>query len=161
DPFTQRTDSILGRYANSKVPPKLMHTQSAAEYWHRSGSLVHTTPDGKTDAAIPDNVRVYAFGGTQHGPAADPPPKGIADNLPNPADYRPLLRALLLALDAWTKVGKEPPASVYPRLDKGTLVDWQQASTGFPKIPGVRYPTVIQQPIFADYGPEFRARGVI
>jgi hypothetical protein len=65
-----------------------MHTQSAAEYWHRSGSLVHTDPLGKRDAEIPANVRIYAFGGTQHGPAADPPPRGIGDKLTNPADYR-------------------------------------------------------------------------
>jgi hypothetical protein len=52
-----------------------MHTQSAAEYWHRAGSLVHTDPLGKTDAEIPDNVRIYSFGGTQHGPAPFPPTK--------------------------------------------------------------------------------------
>jgi hypothetical protein len=161
DPFTKRTDSILGRYAKSKRQPKVMHTQSAAEYWHRSGSLVHTTPDGKQDAVIPDNVRVYAFGGTQHGPAADPPKQGNADNLPNPADYRPILRALLVALDDWVRDGKEPPASCYPRLADGTLIDRQTYAELFPKIPGVRTPAVIQAPVFADYGPHFAWRGII
>ncbi len=160
DPFTKRTLGILDANAAGKLP-KVMHTQSAAEYWHRSGSLVHTDPLGTRDVEIPPNVRVYAFGGTQHGPASDPPGRGIAENLNNPGDYRPFLRALLLALDAWVRDGKEPPASVYPRISEGTLVDFRQDHTGFPKVPGVRYPHVIQQPVFADYGPKFRETSII
>jgi hypothetical protein len=163
DPFTKRRDGILKRLLREgdKFLPKVMHTQSAAEYWHRSGSLVHTDPLSKVDAEIPENVRVYAFGGTQHGPAADPPPRGICDNLTNPGDYRPFLRALLDALDAWVRNGTAPPASVYPRIDRQTLVDWRQASTGFPAVPGVRYPKVIQQPPKCDYGPDFASKGII
>ena len=135
DPFRKRSDGILRRLAGEdpKLLPKVMHTQSAAEYWHRSGSLVHTDPLASRDETLPDNVRLYAFGGTQHGPAADPPGRGIADNLLNPGDYRPFLRALLDALDAWVKYGTEPPPSVYPRIDKGTLVGWtQKESSGAP-----------------------------
>jgi hypothetical protein len=163
DPFGGRTDGILRRTAadNPRLLPKVMHTQSAAEYWHRSGSLVHTDALGAHDADIPETVRVYSFGGTQHGPAADQPGRGPADNLLNPADYRPLLRALLDALDAWARDGTPPPPSVYPRIDKGTLVGWRQADTGFPAVPGVRYPDVIQRPSALDYGPEFAAKGVI
>ncbi|MCI0377048.1 MAG: hypothetical protein L0215_05555 [Gemmataceae bacterium] len=160
NPFTQKRDGILEIY-DKKQQPKVMHTQSAAEYWHRAGSLVHTDPLGKADADIPDNVRIYAFGGTQHGPAADPPSRGVADNLANPGDYRPFLRALLDALDAWVRLGKSPPPSVYPRIVDKTLVDWSQAGTGFPNLPGVRYPQVIQQPVFADWGPEFLTKGII
>jgi hypothetical protein len=163
DPFSKRTDGILRRTAREdpRLLPKVMHTQSAAEYWHRSGSLVHTDPLGKEDAVIPDNVRVYAFGGTQHGPAAYPPSRGIADNLANPGDYRPFLRALLEALDAWVKDGTPPPPSLYPRIDGRTLMGWRQKSTGFPALPGVRYPEVIQQPEAKDYGPRFAAEGII
>jgi hypothetical protein len=138
-----------------------MHTQSAAEYWHRSGSLVHTDPLGQSDATVPANVRIYAFGGTQHGPARNPPTRGVADNLLNPADYRPLLRALLDALDAWVRDGTEPPPSVYPRLDRGTLADWRQEGTGFPALPGVRYPEVIQEPPVLDFGRDFAVLGQI
>ncbi len=141
--------------------PKVMHTQSAAEYWHRSGSLVHTDTLGHEDADIPADVRIFAFGGTQHGPAARPPSRGIADNLLNPADYRPFLRALLDALDAWVVKKTQPPPSVYPRIDKGTLVDWRQESTGFPALPGVRYPDVIQQPGAFDFGPRFESKGIL
>jgi hypothetical protein len=163
DPFTKRRDGILKRLASEgdRFLPKVMHTQSAAEYWHRSGSLVHTDPLGKVDAEIPENVRIYAFGGTQHGPAADPPPRGICDNLTNPADYRPFLRALLDALDAWVRQGTPPPPSVYPSIKQKGLVDWRQASTVFPAIPGVRHPKVIQQPPKCDYGQDFAAKGII
>jgi hypothetical protein len=141
--------------------PKVMHTQSAAEYWHRSGSLVHTNSLGTRDVPEPAEVRIYAFGGTQHGPASDPPKLGIAENLPNPGDYRPLLRGLLDALDAWVKDGIEPPPSLHPRIDKGTLVDWHQKSAGFPGIPGVRYPDVIQRPHYLHFGPNFLRSSVI
>jgi hypothetical protein len=163
DPFSKRTGSIL-RLLAEEAPdllPKIMHTQSAAEYWHRSGSLVHTDPLGKEDVPIPDNVRIYAFGGTQHGPASYPPQRAIGDNLANPGDYRPFLRALLLALDAWVKDGTAPPPSVYPRIDQKTLVHWKQRSTRFPNLPGVRYPEVIQQPQAKDYGPDFDSKGII
>ncbi|MBI1831249.1 MAG: hypothetical protein HYR84_07365, partial [Planctomycetes bacterium] len=161
DPFTKKTDSILGRYAKSKVQPKVMHTQSAAEYWHRAGSLVHTDPLGANDADLPDNVRIYSFGGTQHGPAAFPPVKPISDNYANFADYRPFLRGLLVALDEWVRTDKTPPASIYPRRDDRTLVAWTREATGFPKIPDVRFPLVIQQPSFNDFGPLFATKRII
>ena len=74
-----RIDNFINKFddAKSKVKPKVMHTQSAAEYWHRAGSLVHTDPLGTKDADIPDNVRIYSFGGTQHGPAAFPPLRSV------------------------------------------------------------------------------------
>jgi hypothetical protein len=163
DPLSKKTDGILRklRADDPKLMPKIMHTQSAAEYWHRSGSLVHTDPLGTKDADVPANVRIYAFGGTQHGPAGDPPGRGIADNLANPGDYKPQLRALLDALDDWVRRDSAPPASVYPRFDNGTLVPWAQKDTGFPAIPGVRYPEVIQQPHWLDLGPDFETKGVI
>jgi hypothetical protein len=156
-------DGILRRTAaeGARLLPRVMHTQSAAEYWHRSGSLVHTDTLGTRDAEVPATVRIYAFGGTQHGPARNPPGRGSADNLHNPGDYRPQLRALLEALDAWVRDGTEPPPSVYPRIDRGTLVDWRQKSTGFPSLPGVRYPEVIQQPPALDFGPDWVTKGVI
>jgi hypothetical protein len=161
DPYTKRTDSILGRYKDSKTQPKIMHTQSAAEYWHRAGSLVHTDPLGTKDADIPANVRIYSFGGTQHGPAAFPPTKGINDNYTNFADYRPFLRGLLVALDDWVREGKTPPPSVYPKIADGTLVAWTREATAFPPIEGVRLPTTIQQPSFNDYGPKFVLQRII
>jgi hypothetical protein len=163
DPYSKRADGILRKMlkVDPKAVPKIMHTQSAAEYWHRSGSLVHTDPFGTKDTPVPENVRIYAFGGTQHGPAADPPGHGVGQNLLNPGDYRPQLRALLDALDDWVKSDVLPPSSLYPRVDQGTLVGWRQSETGFPALPGVRYPEVIQQPSALDLGPDFPTKGII
>ena len=161
DPETTFDDGILRRYEKASKQPKVIHTQSAAEYWHRSGSIVHTHPKYTVDATIPANVRIFAFGGTQHGPAAEPLKPGIGQNLANPADYRPFLRALLDGLDEWVRTGKEPPPSVYPRFDNKTLVSWKQSASRFPKLKGVAYPRVIQRPAIADFGPEFRVQGII
>ena len=162
DPFTKKTDSILGRYAKSKVQPKVMHTQSAAEYWHRAGSLVHTDPLGTKDAEIPDNVRIYSFGGTQHGPAAFPPGKGISDNYANFADYRPFLRAPRHRPRQLGPRRQGPARSIYPqdRRQHPRRAERIKA-VGFPAIPGVRFPTVIQQPSLNDYGPLFATKRII
>ena len=163
DILSHRVEGILSPYGKSDQQPKIMHTQSAAEYWHRSGSLVHTKFDKSGprmfDAEIPNNVRIYAFGGTQHGPAAEPLKPGIGQNLANPADYRPLLRALLDALDEWVRLDKEPPDSVYPKFANDTIVDWKKLE--FPAIPNVAVPKVIQAPVYADWGAEFRSRGIV
>jgi hypothetical protein len=138
------------------VVPKIMHTQFSAEYWHRSGSLVHTDPLGKSDAKLPDEVRIYAFGGAQHSAGSGIPAAPTVGEHPlNPTDYRPLQRALLTALDGWVRGESSPPGSVYPRLSEGTLVGWRGSQSGWRPLPGVRYPDVIQQPRWLDYGDEF------
>ena len=157
DSFTGREDGILHRDQARGTVPKVMHTQSSSEYWHRAGSLVHTDPRGQRDAKLPPEVRVYCFGGTQHGAgggfAATAP--GNGQLITNPADYRPLLRALLTAIDEWVRTGQEPPPSTHPRIADSTLVGWRESESGWKGIPGVRYPEVIQQPEHLDRGPEF------
>ena len=157
DPFTGRVDGILRRARMSNTVPKVMHTHSSSEYWSRSGSLVHTDPLGQRDVELPPEVRVYTYGGAQHGAGsgfpADKP--GNGQLLSNPADYRPFNRALLVALDDWVRHGKAPPPSVYPRISDGDLVGWQRHASGWNPLPGVRYPDIIQQPEFLDRGPDF------
>jgi len=161
DPLSGQTGGILRRALASDTEPFVLHTQSEAEYWTRSGSLAHTDPLGTRDAQPPAGVRVFLFGGTQHGPSGFPPGPGDGQNRANPGDYRPLLRALVLALDRWAQ-GREPaPPSVYPTIRRRTLVAWDRESTGFPAIPGVRYPGVIQQPSFWDYGPRWQTHQII
>ncbi len=157
DPFTGRTDGILRRARAAGVVAKVMHTDTSAEYWHRSASLVHTDPMGKRDAVIPPQVRIYAIGGAQHLPGNGIPGERESSGwLPrNPTDYRPLLRALLTAMNAWVREGTEPPSSIYPRISDGTLSGRQEKDSGWRALPGVRYPEVIQQPEYLDHGPEF------
>jgi hypothetical protein len=156
DPFSGKTDGILRKARASNTAPKVFHTQSSSEYWHRSASLVHTDPLGKQDAEIPPEVRIYSFGGTQHGAGSGfPGSVGNGQLISNPADYTPLMRALVVALETWVKNGTEPPPSVYPTIADGTLVSWRKNEIGWPAIPGVTYPEVIQQPAFLDRGPKW------
>ncbi len=163
DPFSGERDSILRRAIERNVVPKIFHVQTSAEYWHRSGSLVHTDPLGKRDLALPENVRIYALGGAQHGPGNGRPPaawkRGTLRR--NPTDYRPICRALLRALTDWVLDQRDPPASVYPTLREGTLTGWRQHQSGWRPLPGVRYPEVIQQPEAWDFGPRFRTERII
>lgn len=159
DPFTGRTDGLLRRARAARVVPKIFHTQTSAEYWHRAGSLVHTDPRGKRDAVIPPEVRIYAIGGAQHGPGSGVPGGKGNGLLPgNPTDYRPLLRGLLTALQAWISDGTPPPESRYPRIANGSLAGWREADSGWEALPGIRYPEIIHNPEFLDHGPEFRSR---
>jgi len=143
DPVTGKSDGLLARMIADTMP-KIMHTNSSSEYWGggRSAALIHTTLDGKRDAAIPDNVRIYHFASTQHGPAAFPVPKGVAQQPANPNDYWFTMRALLVAMDKWVREGVEPPPSRYPRIDEGTLVP--QQTLQFPELPGVRSPLTVK-----------------
>ena len=161
DPLSGLTEGILDRSQNSGTAPLVMHTQSSSEYWNRSGSLTHTDPLGTSDVTIPENVRLYIFGGTQHGPSGFTTKIGDGQTAPNPADYKPFLRALLLSLDRWAKDGTEPPPSVFPRISDGTLVAWTQNATEFPSIPGIRYPGVIQQPSILDFGPRWQSERIV
>jgi photosystem II stability/assembly factor-like uncharacterized protein len=161
DPLSGLSEGILDRAVKSGTAPLVMHTQSTSEYWNRSGSLVHTDPLGTTDAKIPDKVRLYFFGGTQHGPSGFTTEIGGGQTAPSPADYKPFVRSLLLALDRWAKDGTEPPPSVYPKISNGTLVAWTQNATGFPEIPGIRYPSVIQQPAYLDFGPRWQKQRIV
>ncbi|MDF1859151.1 MAG: alpha/beta hydrolase domain-containing protein [Verrucomicrobiales bacterium] len=161
DPLSGQTEGILRRSLESGTAPLVFHTQSASEYWNRSGSLVHTDPLGQVDGKIPDTVRLYFFGGTQHGPAAFTTEAGAGQTAPSSADYKPFVRALLLALDRWAKDGTEPPPGMYPKIADGELVAWTQNATGFPEIPGIQYPGVIQQPSFLDFGLRWQEQGIV
>ena len=153
DPFAGRTDGLLSRARVAGTVPKVMHLDTSSEYWHRSGSLVVTDPLGARDSVVPPEVRVYVFGGAQHRPAPGPSDRG--QQPPNPNNYRPFQEALFLAMDRWVTDGIEPPPSVHPRVADGTLVHWNEDKSGWRSLPGVAYPTVIQQPEYLNYGSSF------
>ena len=116
-----------------------MHWDSGTESWQGRNSLVVGDPLAKKDAPIPDNVRLYYFAGTQHGPT-DKPARGTCQQLTNPLSYQEAQRALIVALQTWVTKGVPPPASRFPRISDGTLVPpLPQSAQGFPNIPGVRY----------------------
>lgn len=143
DPISGAIDGLLDNPRARANQPKLFYTNTPVEYWggDRSAALIHTSPDGKTDLKLQDNVRVYFLTGTQHGPSAFPPPKTTGQQAQNPVEYAWTLRALLTAMDRWVQKGTTPPASNYPKLADGTLV--AAATIDFPAIPGVQSPRTI------------------
>lgn len=134
DPVTGKRGGWLERCTAQGACPKVFHMDSGTEAWGARNSLVITDAAGKTDLPVPDNVRLYYFAGTQHGPSARAAPSQLCKNLSNPNPYREGLRALLVAMQAWVEKGVTPPASRFPSVSDGTLV--RTSALAFPKIPG-------------------------
>ncbi len=158
DPATGMKDGILARATKAGVTPKIVYTLTSSEYWNRSASLLHTALDGKADAPLPETTRIYYFAGTQHGSGSVPPGESATlTNRLNANDYRPLARAVLIALDEWVTQNKQPPASRYPSIDELAALD----KVRFPAVPGMRTPGHQRRAIPLDFGPEFLSKGII
>jgi hypothetical protein len=142
DPLTGKSDGLLMKLP-AEAQPKIFYTNSSGEYWGggRAAALTHTTLDGREDARLPDNVRIYLFAGTQHVPGGYLASQGEGQQRPNPNEYAWAHRALLVAMERWVRTGAAPPASRHPRLADHTLVPRQDLD--FPAIPGVRSPLAI------------------
>lgn len=158
DPETREADGLLARSGDLNVTPRIFYTNGSHEYWGRGAALIHTSLDGKKDDGVNGDSRVYFLAGTQHGPGVFPPRKTETAYLTNPADARPVLRALLTHMTAWVKEDKAPPASRMPRIDRGELVP--MTAVHFPAIPGVRMPKAPHQAWRVDYGPDFWTKGI-
>ena len=152
DHLTGKTDGILKRCLESDTCPKVFHTDTGTEFWQARSSLVVTDTRGN-DIELPDNVRAYLMASTPHseGFGGDPYPLEYCQNLGNPLQNGGPMRALLHALDLWVREGVEPPDSEFPSHADGTLVTADQESTGFPSIPGVSFPDVINGLRVTDY----------
>jgi hypothetical protein len=136
-PFSDE-GGLLANAIRTNTVPKIFYTNGSYEYWGRDASLIHTTPDGKQDLAPAKETRIYFFPGSRHGAGSLPPRHPEAQNLDSPNDYSASMRALLIAMQAWLKDGKQPPASVYPQIAKDQLVP--VGAYAFPKVPGIATP---------------------
>ena len=150
DPVSGKTDGILARCQASNTCPRIMQTEASTDFWQGRASLLVT--DGKgMEIPVPDNVRLYLFASIQHGGGS------VAANFPfnqyptNPAEYGGVHRALVVALDEWVSRGVLPPTSRFPRVCEGALISPAPQSYGFPNIPGVKYPGVVNELSEMDY----------
>jgi hypothetical protein len=143
DPVSGVQDGLLDNPRARAHQPKVFYTNTPVEYWGtgRVAALLHTTPDGRADLRLPENVRVYFVAGTQHSPARFPPIRDAGQQIDNPVDYWWTMRALLLAMHRWVSAGIPPPASTYPTVADHTLV--AASSLAFPAIPGVASPVAL------------------
>ena len=158
DVFPFVDTALLERARAAKVTPKLFLTNGSYEYWGRVASLVHLTPDGKSDAPLSPDTRVYFIAGVQHGPHSLPLVKTGTRYDVNPVDQRPVQRALLAALQAWVADGVAPPPSKYPKVAAGELTTFDRVK--FP-VAGIAVPSHPRLARKLDFGPEFATKGVI
>src|SRR5258707_1155841 len=161
DPETSETAGLLDAANKSKTAPKIFYTNTSYEYWGRAASLIHTSADGKMDAPLAANTRVYFLAGLQHFSGAFPPQKSMAGNPdfaaqqkhnPNPIQW--YWRALITDMDQWVKDGKQPPLSTYPKIADNTLVLLKNYK--FPNIPGVNIPHEENLGYRLDFGPQWK-----
>src|SRR5207249_3765074 len=166
DPVTGERGALLARLEAKGKLPKVVLTNTSAEYWRGDASLAHTDVEGTRDVAPRPTTRLYLFAGCQHTPGTLPPPdadpntgsRGLQTF--NVVDYAPLLRATLVNLDRWVTAGAEPPPSVVPRLADGTAVPAESTRERYARIPGVRFPDRIERPRRLDFGPDL-GRGMV
>jgi len=160
--------SLLGRQRARGGMLKIVTVNTSAEYWNREASLIHTDVKGTRDVEPPEEVRVYHFAGTKHGPGSIHPEDGEADEgtpprggqRPNVVDFKPLLRAVLFNLDRWVVDGEPPPPSAFPRLADDTAARPRDVLGAYHAIPGAAVPNpdrlYVRRPL--DLGPD-AARG--
>ena len=140
DPVTGKRDG-LGARIPAGLEPKIFFVDSGSEYWDRGrvAALRHLSMDGLEDLPDPPNVRIFTLAGAKHGPGSWPPADSAMQPLKvNPNDYRWAQRALLVALDRWTRQGVEPPPSRHPLLSDGSLV--AQRDIKYPNLQAVQWP---------------------
>jgi hypothetical protein len=158
DPVTGETGGLLDRAVADKVVPKIFFSNTSYEYWGRAAALIHVAADGKHDAPVSDNVRIYHFTGLQHFSGPFPPEKGKGDLLgqqpqsPLPIQY--FWRAMITNMDAWVRSNTLPPANSYPKIADGTLVPLREYA--LPAIPGVNRPHEANEAWHLDFGPNWR-----
>jgi hypothetical protein len=167
DPITRKTDSRYKSCQQTDTCSLGMEIYSANEYWVKTASLLHTSPDGTRDLPDSPYARNYFMSSMRHGTAASPngpgtlPSKGLCQQADNPLNSAPVQRALFIALDEWATKEKRPPASRVPRLRDGTLANpLPQSGMGFPNIPGVTYTGLKTTRYLFDYGLNFYDTGI-
>lgn len=167
DPFSSKIGGRSAGYHHLGNTAKVLEINSANEYWVKAASLLHTDLQGN-DLADPENVRFYLLSGMQHGSGSG---AGIGQQLQNPTQAEPVLRALFMALDQWVSKGVLPPESNVPRNANHTAVVAitkpgsltgivPKAGLGWPDIPGVTYTGLVTIRHYFNYGPEFK-QGII
>ena len=147
-PSPSRPTALLNRLRRLNAVPKIIYTDSAAEYWRGDAGLTHVNSAGDADLEPAPETRRYLFAGTQHLPGAPDlmagqGPDGSTGLHPyNAVDYIPLLRAALFNLDRWASDGIAPPPNQHPRLDDGTAITQAAYLDTLPAVPGQSAPDV-------------------
>jgi hypothetical protein len=160
DENSGKENDILAIAKRKNKIPKIIITNHALEYWTRSASLIHTTLDGKKDASIHENVRIYMVNGAPHGSPWKREHQ-VAEHSLSTIELSPFYRASLVILDKWVSEKIPPPNSKYPKFSNNTLISAEEHFKKMPLIPGMRHPERNLQPPICDYGSEFWTEGIM
>jgi hypothetical protein len=171
---------ILDRCTASNTCPKVMEHFGSAEVWALKLTPEWVGTDAKQDLPLPANVKRYYIASSNHGGGAG----GFNSSLPgvglpkegpmcpgnnfgqgvlpaNPMPHTQTVNALRVHFRNWVMLGTEPPASRYPTLAAGTLVEAHKSAMGFPALPGLRATLperdFIMPVLDYDWGPDFKA----
>jgi hypothetical protein len=162
DIYSPAADGLMSRQRQLGHVPKVIYSNTSAEYWRGDCSLMHTDPAGMRDVEPEPNTRIYLFASTQHGPGNIPRTNINANDGAmgrygfNVVEYTPLLRAELINLDLWVRDGLEPPESAFPRIADGSAVAPVQVFEHFKAFPDVHIPDPERLPVLrqVDLGPD-------
>jgi Alpha/beta hydrolase domain len=147
EPFT--TNELLEGQRAVGCTPKVVATNTAAEYWRGDAWLAHGDGTTGTDVDDAPGVRHYLLAGVDHlgefGALAAPMIPAV--NPPNGLSAVGPIRAIVVALEAWVRGGTEPPSSRVPRVDDGTATDRNDALAFFAGRYDVHTPTQDALPV--------------
>jgi len=144
DPITGEQGDGLARARESGYLPKMFYINTSTDYWTRAASLLHTDVEGKKDAEIDPNVRIYAVAGLAHTESR----VGIVG------------RALLRAMDLCVSYGISPPDSQIPKISDGSLVSLDTFAGKFPAIPGSTIHESFYEPYRLNPGSRWNSQGI-
>ena len=106
---------LLGKVtARGEALPKMFFENSTTDFYSIRASLARTGASGTVEHPVPAEARVYDIAGASHVVV---PRQGNCEMPPNPLDWAPVNRALLLGLDEWISANREPPDSKYMPLE--------------------------------------------
>ncbi len=157
DPATGQTGSTLEQAGG--VLPKLFYVNTSTDYWTRGASLTHTTADGNADLPAHPSTRLFTISGG-HLKQTSGAERQDLSSCRSPLDDRPVMRALLVQLDAWVTLNADPAPSTIPSRTSMTLGDLDAYLEAFPTIPSARKPSHLFQPLRLNFGERFASQGI-
>ena len=153
DALTDSEAGLLDRLEENGGVPRIINTNTAAEYWRGDAALARISTDGQHDLVEHASSREYLFAGTQHVPGylgrgRRNKGTGTLARYPiNTLDYRPLLRAAMMNLHRWVAEDVMPPESMHPRVADNTAMTRAEVLQRFSELPGMQVPDPERLPL--------------
>ena len=152
-----RQAGLLDRRSKSMLLPKIFFSHTSYEYWGRAAALIHTTADGKADAAIGPNVRIYFYSGFSTFRWRFRRRRGrgrSSQQLPSPLPIKWFWRAMIANMDAWVR--EQRGASGEPLSEDRRWHAGASGEAGASRGAGLNRPRSNAEGWDLDFGPDWR-----